>query len=156
MSNRKTAKSKRSKYSQGLLRRKPPVHTPLHDAVRKAYITKREQCMLSDSPITLVVLHVDNTHHCLFFWPANEAIGLHVLSDLEGITDIGEMSELANALLTFAVPSLRRYFFDEDEDLICKTFGVKTVSDLGLILSDENMSFTKLNPVRHTVVLYVY
>ena len=138
----------------------------LQDVVRAAYVTKQGQ--LSDSPITYIAIDGDATWFSMLYWPEDELIGLRVLRHLANpkFHDVG----IVQSLMHLCIEDYMEYRDEEGDKLLCRTFDVANVRELGIFRelttrcpqSDEQtrtagkVDESDLNPARCTILMYCY
>lgn len=104
----------------------------------------------------------------MLYWAKCEAIGLRVLRHLISPTfhNVG----LVDALMSISITRFNKYRDAESDALLCKTFDVEEVTELGVFgelhskyLENGKMTESKsavsadeLNPARCTILMYCY
>ena len=151
------------------LRIQPRDADPLMAVVRAAYVTAQGD--LSDRPITLITIDEDAQWKTMFYWVRDEAIGLRVLKLLMDPAKDAPV-DVVNALMCLALSHYRPYMDADQEKLLCETFAVKEVHELGVfgelataylnskgrrqMPTGNAFAEESLNPSRCTIVMHCY
>jgi hypothetical protein len=139
----------------------------LCDVVRKACVSGDDE--RSDSPITFIAIDEDAYWYKMLYWPADETVGLRVLKTMyEPRPDVS----IIEALMCLSIGRHAQFRDSEADDLLCKTFSVQKVSELGVFSEvateyldhgklkrtdpSKSVPESELHPARCTILMHCY